>query len=392
MSRFAGITAFAEACIPPDQFPKSVGNLIVEDIRSNDDPTRFSNVRFEDLVKRASDNVAVRTGQDRDVVIYVHGFQTSLAEAECIGSVLRNELANVASYSGSVGPDVFVFGWPGEHGPFQFSEAQDSASRAGEYLAGILRRLPERRIILVAHSLGAAVVMRAAAGLPTEDGFPPLAGILLVEGAIPATSLRSWRSTYKLTHPAAEMGDLAMGVTPPPPYIEVASGRGVFVGAAVNAEHLVFTTAGDDIPLSNWFVIDEIFRPSTSSGPIIPPAEGGGFTDRIDRIAIGTPFPDDRIYRSYEEVMPDPLENTIRNEFDARSELPSLRPTDPTRVLSRSEWTFEFHVPHPSHHEIRLDEGQWWRFFFDWHGVLKNPVVRNLILDESWRVFNRSTE
>lgn len=120
---------------------------------------------------------------------------------------------------------------------------------------------------------------------------------------------------------------------------------------------------------------------------MVLPQIGDSAGNAVGVQAIGYPFPTGEIYRSYEQVLPDPKKRYEPHIRQFGAEIPDLRPTDPSRVLSRSEWVFEFHVPHPSYHEIRLDRGQWWKLLYDWHGVMNDAVMRHRILRESWAVF-----
>ncbi len=303
-----------------------------------------------------------------------------------MGQVLRSDLAGLPAYSAGDGPDIFVLGWPGEFLPWQFTPAQNNAAQAGRYLSGVLQALAGRRVILVAHSLGARVVMVALDGLPRRNP-PPVAGLLLIQGAIPAVSIRNWRSTFRETFPAAELADLRAGRPSRPPIEETESGVGRFVAAAERTAHLVVTVAGADIPLKNAFALNEALLPSDKNRPMILPQMGESPGDGPEARAIGAPFPTGNIYRSYEEVAPDTTKQFDPSSRDFDVEIPSLKPTDPSRVMSRSEWVFEFYVPHPSYREIRLDQGQWWRLLHDWHGVMKDTAMRNRILRESWEVF-----
>lgn len=384
--RYTALSYMAEGCTSPETLPANAGARLVVDLRAKEDGGNFADTPVQAFIDGTL--AQLRTGSDaaRDLVIYVHGFNTSLKDAACAGAVLQAELAGLPPYAGA-GPDILVFGWPGEVGPFHFNAAKGNAARAGAVLGSILRQLPERRIILVSHSLGAQVVMTAAGMLPDQDGKPPLAGMLLIQGAIPAVSIREWTSKFTLSHPAADLEDLRMGRPYRPPLVENVSRRGDFVAASERAAHLVVTTAGDDIPLANFFTLDETFRPQDMTRPLVPPQVGDSAGNGIDIHPLGTPFPNGKVYRMYEEKLPEPPAAMGYGGQGAGSEIPSLRPTDPSRVLSRAEWEFTFRVPHPAYHEIRLGGGQWWRLLFDWHGVMNDPPTRRHILQESWAVF-----
>lgn len=385
--RYKLISYIAEGCTPPGTLPANAGGRVVVDLRAQEDGGTFADTPVAIFIDDTLARLRQESDAARDLVVYVHGFSTKLKDAACAGAVLETELAGLPQYAGA-GPDILVFGWPGETGVFQFSAATQNAARAGAVLGDILRQLPQRRIILVSHSLGAKVVMTAAGKLLEQDGRPPLAGMLLVQGAIPAVSIREWTSIFTLTHPAADLADLVAGRPPQPPYVENVSRRGDFVEASQRAAHLVVTTAGDDIPLANFFTLDETFRPQDMTRPRVPPQIGDFAGNGIDTHPLGTPFPRGKVYRMYEEKLPEPPPAAMGlGNQGARNDMPSLRPADPSRVLSRAEWEFTFRVPHPSYHEIRLGTGQWWRLLFDWHGLMNDPPTRRHILLESWAVF-----
>ncbi len=384
--RLAAITAMAESCMPPERFPGNAGKRVDVELRQEGSGTDFTATPIDTWVGDTSAKLRSETDPARDLVVYVHGFHTGMRDATCMGDVLRAELAGLPAYSAGEGPDILVIGWPGEFSAWKFTSAQDNATGAGRYLTGVLQALNERRVILIAHSLGAGVAMTALDGL-TEGSAPPLAGLLLIQGAIPAVSIRNWRLTLHVTFPAAELDDIRAGKPLRSPIEETASGRGSFVTAAAKAEHFVVTIAGADIPLKNAFALSETFIPFDKNRPLIPPQIGEMIGDAVEVGAIGSPFPTGKIYRTYDQVMPGPVNQFDPHRREIGANIPSLKQPDDSRVMSRSKWVFEFDVPHRSYHELRLDEGQWWRLLHDWHGVMTNAEARHRILSESWAIF-----
>ena len=370
--------ATAQSCTLPQHAPANGGNLVVADLRQPGNGTLFSATPREAWIEKTIAKLRSETDSTRDLVVFAHGFRTRWMDATCAGEVLRTELAGLPRYAASDGPDIFVFGWPGEFSLWQFAAARDNAAYAGLYLRGVLQGLTGRRVILVAHSLGAEVVMTAAADLPEHDRTPPLAGMLLIEGAIPAVSIRNWRETFTETHPRADLENAIQSK----PYVETQVGKpGRFVAAAARAAHLVVTTAGEDITLADAFALNEIFLPSDLNGPIIPAQIGDDTGNRITAQAIGISFPTGKIHRHAEVLLPDLQPG---RHFDAGT-LDYL-PTDPWRVVNSDDWDFEFQVQHPSYHEIRLG-GKWSRLLYDWHGVMNDEIMRHRILSESWAFF-----
>lgn len=396
--RLVAIRALAERCTPPTQVPTNAGNVVVVDLRKPGDRTVFSATPIDTWKTDTIRKIRSQTGPSRDIVIFVHGFVTSITDATCAGEVLQAELAGLPAYATRQGPDILVFGWPGEFSFLHFPAAQNNAARAGHYLANILKALDGKRVFLVAHSLGALVVMTAAADLPQHGDAPPLAGLLLIEGAIPAVSIRDWKETLTVTHPINDLNRLGHGEPLGQPEVYISKGRGSFVAAAANTAHLVVTTAGQDIPLAKAFALDDSFHPFDLNRPNIPPRVGD---DSIDAQAIGVPFPTGKVERQYDEMIPempteliDPLHRQPYGPWYLR---PALResetgisiphPSYQSKVLSHYDWVYDFLVPHASYHEIRLDQGQWWRLLRDWHGAMNDRDIRHRILSESWAIF-----
>ena len=379
------ISELAPGCKPPDRVRASAGKLVAIDLREPGDGTRFVNVTPEAWAEQTISKLNSETNSARDLVVYVHGFRTSFPEARCAGENLQADLAWLPSYADSGGPDIFVFGWPGEF--ILFGSAQANAVRAGHYLGNALERLKNRRVILVSHSLGAEVVMTAAGDLPEPSPTPPLAGILLVEGAIPALSIRNWRSTLTETHPFIDYENAAHGKPPSEAFVETKSGEGRFVAAAARAAHLVVTAAAGDAVLSGLFAEHEKFVPSDSKRPIIFAEAGDDATGWITAQAVGIPFRTDPIDSHFEEPLP---ELTLPKQHSKFDDLPKIYLRDPTKVMNADDFKYEFNVVHPSYLEIPLS-GEWWKILYDWHGVMNDEVVRRRILSDSWAFFNGQT-
>jgi hypothetical protein len=341
--RLGAIMAMAPGCMPPQLVPANAGKLVVADLRQPGSGSLFSATPREAWIDKTIAELRSETDSTRDLVVFVHGFRTNVVDATCAGKVLRTELAELPAYSASDGPDIFVFGWPGELSLLQFAAGRDNAARAGLYLSGILQGLTRRRVFLVAHSLGAEVVMGATADMAKHDGTPSLAGMLLIEGAIPALSIRHWRETFTETHPYNELLGLHESR---PPYVENTVGSGRFVDAAAKVAHLVVTTAGGDVPLGDAFALDETFRPSDRNRPMVLPEIGDG-AGGIDVQAIGTPFPTGKIFRHAEDLLTDLQKEFETGSWRSKPNIPIGLRTDPSRVVNSYHWVYEFQVQHP---------------------------------------------
>jgi pimeloyl-ACP methyl ester carboxylesterase len=381
-----GITnELASSCTPPQSVPTTAGKLVAIDLRQPSDGSLFESVPREAWIDQTVAKLAKETDPARDLVVYVHGFRTNFAEATCAGENLRADLAGLPEYDASGGPDVFVFGWPSEFSLIFFQWARENADRAGHYLGGVLQQLKNRRVFLVSHSLGAEVIMTAAGDLPEPASTPPLAGMLLVEGAITALSIRSWQSTLTETSPHTDLENAMHGKPPSKAFVETQGGKGRFIEAAARAAHLAVTTAGGDGVLASPFKLNETLLPPDKNDPIIPGEVGDDTGNWIAAQAIGIPFPTSGIRRHFEKLLPDG-ELHKQSKFN----LPEIFPTDPWKVMYADDWYYEFKVEHPSFHEIPLT-ADWWKILYDWHGVMNDKAFRPRILTESWAFFTGQT-
>lgn len=112
-----------------------------------------------------------RVGSNRDVLVYVHGFNTSYDEA-------RFRLAQVVA-DGRFGGVPVLFTWPASSSLFDYEAAKESASASRDALAQLLMELGDLpdvgRIHILAHSMGCWLTMEALrqdaiAGKPDLSG------------------------------------------------------------------------------------------------------------------------------------------------------------------------------------------------------------------------------
>ena len=112
-----------------------------------------------------------RIGSNRDVLVYVHGFNTSYDEA-------RFRLAQVTT-DGRFGGVQVLFTWPASGSLFDYEAAKESASASRDALAQTLMELGDLpdvgRIHILAHSMGSWLTMEALrqdaiAGKPDLNG------------------------------------------------------------------------------------------------------------------------------------------------------------------------------------------------------------------------------
>jgi esterase/lipase superfamily enzyme len=116
-------------------------------------------------------HISGRIGSNRDVLLYVHGFNTSYDEA-------RFRLAQIVR-DGRFGGVPILFTWPSSDNLLGYEAARETATASRDALASVLRDLSDLpdigRIHILAHSLGTWLTMealreRAIAGSPNLNG------------------------------------------------------------------------------------------------------------------------------------------------------------------------------------------------------------------------------
>lgn len=144
-----------------------------EDMLVLSDETYPSEGVFTDQIQRA-----VARSADKDVLLYIHGYNNTFADG-----VLRT--AQMAEDFGFNGVPVH-YSWPSAGHPLAYAFDRESimASRAGlEALIRELVRLPTREFRIVAHSVGADLLMEVLRDLAIagrHDVLRALDGVILV--------------------------------------------------------------------------------------------------------------------------------------------------------------------------------------------------------------------
>jgi esterase/lipase superfamily enzyme len=102
-------------------------------------------------------HISGRIGANRDVLLYVHGFNTSYDEA-------RFRLAQIAA-DARFGGVAVLYTWPAAGSLLDYGAAKESATIARDALSKVIRRLSEvpdiGRVHILAHSMGAWLAMEA---------------------------------------------------------------------------------------------------------------------------------------------------------------------------------------------------------------------------------------
>ena len=140
-----------------------------------------------------------RIGSNRDVLLYVHGFNTSYDDA-------RFRLAQIAT-DGRFGGVPLLFTWPASGSLFDYGAAKESASASRDALAQTLLELADLpdvgRIHILAHSMGSWLTMEALredaiAGKPDLNG--KLGDVMLAAPDIDVTVFRNQMAKLDPSH------------------------------------------------------------------------------------------------------------------------------------------------------------------------------------------------
>jgi len=116
-------------------------------------------------------HISGRIGSNRDILLYVHGFNTSYDEA-------RFRLAQIVT-DGRFGGVPVLFTWPSTNNLLDYEAAKETATASRDALANLLRDLGNvpgvGRIHILAHSMGTWLTMealreRAISGSPDLNG------------------------------------------------------------------------------------------------------------------------------------------------------------------------------------------------------------------------------
>ena len=145
--------------VPPGHQP---GQVERASFGSNNPDKHFTVSAFRalddsELRQEIASHLSGRVGSNRDVLLYVHGFNTSYDEA-------RFRLAQVVT-DGRFGGVPILFTWPASASLLDYEAAKESASASRDALAQTLLELGDipdiGRIHILAHSMGGWLTMEA---------------------------------------------------------------------------------------------------------------------------------------------------------------------------------------------------------------------------------------
>lgn len=130
------------------------------------------------FVSQLQRRLAALPSQQREIVLYVHGFNTSFSESVFRAAQLQHDF-------GLPGVPV-VFSWPSDANPLDYAYDRDSALYARDDLESLLRSLHAaggRRIVVIGHSMGGHLIMESLRQIDIRDpGWSrrALGGVVLI--------------------------------------------------------------------------------------------------------------------------------------------------------------------------------------------------------------------
>lgn len=159
--------------VPPGH---QVGQLERPSLGAPDPLKHFSQISRRGLDEKTflaelATHLSGRIGSNRDVLLYVHGFNTSYGEA-------RFRLAQIVE-DGRFGGVPVLFTWPATSSLLDYGAAKENATISRDALAKLIRQLSDTpgvgRVHILAHSMGAWMTMEALrenaiAGSPDLNG------------------------------------------------------------------------------------------------------------------------------------------------------------------------------------------------------------------------------
>ncbi|WP_395665923.1 alpha/beta hydrolase [Methylocella sp.] len=139
-----------------------VGQLEAPSIGAPDPARHFALVKRRPLdedgfLTTLATHLSGRVGSNRDVLLYVHGFNTSYDEA-------RFRLAQIVE-DGRFGGVPALFTWPSTNALLDYGAAKENATISRDALARVIRELTQTpdvgRVHILAHSMGSWLTMEA---------------------------------------------------------------------------------------------------------------------------------------------------------------------------------------------------------------------------------------
>jgi esterase/lipase superfamily enzyme len=168
----------------------------------------------EEFRAQIASQVSGRVGNNRDVLVYVHGFNTSMEEA-------RNRLAQIV-VDGQFGGVPVLFTWPSKSALLAYGADKESATASRDAYLKLLEELSQTpgvgRVHILAHSMGTWLTMEALresalSGSPDLHG--KLGDVLLASPDIDLTVFKAQMARLDPSHFSVfvSKGDRALQVS-----------------------------------------------------------------------------------------------------------------------------------------------------------------------------------
>lgn len=368
-----GATAFQTLIAPACQAtPDALSVLNLRDPKRSD----VSFASAADIRARIAAVTSEANLAGHPVMIFVHGFRTTPDDALCMARLVQTGLRGMASDGRSIPRDVILLSWPG--GPSSFVEADARAVEASLHLAALLEGLESPHVWVMAHSLGARVALEAMLRARAPD-VRPLDGLVLVQPAIEALSLRRWRVKETISEPAQDVlrqrkGEPQFGVQ-----TSTISGTGCYVAALPRARRIIVTTAPDDTVLNGAFASNAAFLGTKCAGPFLPSRDGRVGTRLPQFLALGTPL-EDEYMASLDQPSPT-LGTGLSDPFAQPPDgVETYRLQPPDQVWRSEFYDAEFEVGSEAVQFVDLRSLRLWFLPTYWHSPLLYDRMRERIL------------
>lgn len=150
---------FSIVSVPPGHKPGAIElpSFGAPKVKNHFVVTEHQPVEADNFSGQLATHVSGRVGSSRDVLVFVHGFNTSLEEA-------RLRLAQVVK-DGSFGGVPILFTWPSRDNLLAYGSARENATISRDALGKLLRDVSHTpgvgRIHVLAHSMGAWLAMES---------------------------------------------------------------------------------------------------------------------------------------------------------------------------------------------------------------------------------------
>ena len=151
--------SFALVSVPPGHKPGQIELPRFGSAKPKDHFVLASSnpVESEQFGTQLATHLSGRVGSNRDVLIFVHGFNTSLDEA-------RFRLAQLVN-DGRFGGVPVLFTWPSRDNVFAYGSARENATISRDALSRLMREVSQTpgvgRVHVLAHSMGAWLAMES---------------------------------------------------------------------------------------------------------------------------------------------------------------------------------------------------------------------------------------